>query len=107
MTLGGTVDGVTLLSPATVDEVFEEQASGVDVVLGIPLRWGVGYGLPGTVAGVPHEERTCFWGGWGGSMVVMDQPRRLTTAYVMNRMAPGIIGSDRSASYLEAVYAAL
>lgn len=107
VSLGGTVDGVRLLGPATFDEVFVEQASGVDVVLGIPLRWGVGFGLPGTVPSIPQEERICFWGGWGGSMVVMDQQRRLTISYVMNRMAPGIIGSDRSATYVDAVYAAL
>ena len=104
---GGTVDGVRLLSPETVELVFEQQADGVDLVLGIPLRWGIGFGLPG--AGVPYlpTERVCFWGGWGGSMIIMDLRRRLTIGYVMNRMGPGIIGSDRGRSYVEAIYAAL
>jgi CubicO group peptidase (beta-lactamase class C family) len=53
------------------------------------------------------EGRTFFWGGWGGSMIVMDLDRRLTIGYLMNRMAPGILGSDRSAAYTRAVYAAL
>lgn len=107
--LGGEVDGVKLLRPTTIDMIFDEQANGVDLVLGIPLRWGVGFGLPcpETVPSVPNEERICFWGGWGGSMIVMDLERRLTIAYMMNRMAPGIIGSDRSAAYLNAVYAAV
>jgi CubicO group peptidase (beta-lactamase class C family) len=53
------------------------------------------------------EGRTFFWGGWGGSMVVMDLDRRLTIGYLMNRMAPGVLGSDRSEAYIRAVYAAL
>ena len=41
-----------------------------------------------------------FWGGWGGSIIVMDLDRRLTISYLMNRMAPGIIGSPRSEAYV-------
>ena len=40
-------------------------------------------------------------------MVVMDLDRRLTISYAMNRMAPGLIGSERSEAYVRAVYAAL
>ena len=40
-------------------------------------------------------------------MVVMDLDRRLTISYMMNRMAPGILGSDRSEAYVRAVYDAL
>ena len=43
---GGEVDGVRLLCPETIDLIFEEQTDGVDLVLGIPLRFGIGYGLP-------------------------------------------------------------
>lgn len=105
VSLGGTAGGVRLLSPETIDLIFEEQADGVDLVLGIPLRWGIGYALPNqeTLPYLP-DGRVCFWGGWGGSMVVMDLDRRLTIAYTMNRMAPGIIGSDRSETYIKAVY---
>lgn len=105
---GGEMDGRRLLSPATVDLVFREQARGTDLSLGIPLRWGIGYALPhpGTLPYIP-EDRVCFWGGWGGSLVVMDVSRRLTIAYMMNRMAPGVLGSDRAETYVRAVYEAL
>jgi CubicO group peptidase (beta-lactamase class C family) len=105
---GGTVDGVRLLGPDTIDVIFEEQANGVDLGLGVPLRWGIGYGLPlrETVPWIP-DGRVCFWGGWGGSMIIMDLDRRLTISYMMNRMGPGVIGSDRSATYVRAVYDAL
>jgi hypothetical protein len=80
----------------------------VDLVLNIPLRWGIGHALPrhDTLAWIP-EGRICFWGGWGGSMIIMDLDRRMTISYVMNKMAPGILGSDRSRTYIEAVYEAL
>ncbi len=105
---GGEVDGVRLLSPETIDLIFREQASGVDLVLGVPLRFGIGYGLPmpETIPYLP-DEKICFWGGWGGSMIVMDLGRKLTIAYMMNKMAPGIIGSPRAEEYSRAIYAAL
>jgi hypothetical protein len=40
-------------------------------------------------------------------MIVMDLDRRVTTSYMMNRMAPGIVGSPRAQAYIDAVYAAL
>ena len=43
---GGQVDGVRLLRPGTIDLIFREQLNGIDLVLGVPLRWGIGYGLP-------------------------------------------------------------
>jgi CubicO group peptidase (beta-lactamase class C family) len=108
MSLDGETAGVQLLSPKTIDLVFREQANGVDLVLGVPFRFGIGYGLTPSAA-VPYlpNGRVCFWGGWGGSLIVMDLDRRLTVSYMMNRMAPGIVGSERSEAYIRAVYAAL
>ena len=107
---GGVANGVRLLSPAVIDLIFEEQAKGVDLVLGVPLRWGLGYALPEpeTVPSIPADAgRICFWGGWGGSMIVMHPDRGLTISYVMNRMSPGVIGSERSNAYIAAIYEAL
>ena len=105
---GGEVDGVRLLSPDTLGVIFEEQADGVDLVLGVPVRFGIGWALPKAEL-VPYipDGRICFWGGWGGSLIVTDLDRRLTFAYMMNKMAPGIIGSPRSEAYLRAAYRAL
>jgi CubicO group peptidase (beta-lactamase class C family) len=105
---GGEVDGVRLLSPGTIDLIFREQLNGIDLVLGVPLRWGIGYGLPllDILPWIP-DEKICFWGGWGDSMIVMDTGRRMTISYMMNKMAPGIIGSERSAEYGQRIYDAL
>ncbi len=105
---GGEVGGVRLLSPETIELIFQEQSNGPDLVLLVPIRFGIGWALPKPEL-VPYipEGRICFWGGWGGSMIVTDLDRRLTVAYMMNKMAPGIIGSPRSEAYLRAVYRAL
>ncbi|MFD2093813.1 serine hydrolase domain-containing protein [Blastococcus deserti] len=107
MSLGGAAGGVRLLSPKTIDLVFDQQSDGVDLVLGEPFRFGIGFCLGSPVVRYVPSGRTFFWGGWGGSLVVMDLDRRLTVSYVMNRMASGILGSVRSEAYVRAVYDAL
>jgi CubicO group peptidase (beta-lactamase class C family) len=105
---GGEVGGVRLLSPETIELIFREQLNGIDVVLGIPVRFGIGYGLPrpDVLPYIP-DEKICFWGGWGGSMIIMDVGRRMTISYMMNKMGSGIVGSDRSAEYGKAIYDAV
>jgi CubicO group peptidase (beta-lactamase class C family) len=97
-------DGVRLLSADTIALIFDEQSHGTDLVLGVPLRFGIGYALPEaeTVPYVP-QGRACYWGGWGGSVILMDLDRRATISYMMNKMAPGIIGSDRSEAYVRVI----
>jgi CubicO group peptidase (beta-lactamase class C family) len=104
---GGQAGGVRLLRPETIEKIFTEQINGIDLVLGVPLRFGIGYGLPRPVLLPRIPERICYWGGWGGSMIIMDTGRRMTISYMMNKMGPGIIGSDRSAAYGQAIYEAL
>ena len=105
---GGEVDGVRLLSPETIELIFDEQANGVDLVLGLPLRFGIGYGLP-QLDSLPYipDEKICFWGGYGGSMIVIDVDRRMTVSYMMNKMMAGLVGCPRSEALIRATYAAL
>jgi CubicO group peptidase (beta-lactamase class C family) len=104
---GGEVDGIRLLSQRTIDRIFEVQSHGVDLVLGVPIKMGVGYGLP--IAELPYipEGKVCFWGGWGGSLVIVDCDRRMTFSYVMNKMAPGVMGGENVAGLAACAYAAL
>ncbi len=106
---GGEVGGVRLLSPAACAAVLEPQSDGVDLVIGIPVRFGLGYGLPHPVSfpNLPAGGRACTWGGYGGSSIVVDQDHRMTVSYVMNRMEAGIIGDDRGQGLVRATYAAL
>ncbi len=101
---GGQVDGISLLSPDTIELIFDEQANGVDLVLGVASRFGIGYGLPNELMPVPPDSRICFWGGWGGSLVVNDLDHRATVTYMMNRMEAGLVGDMRG---FELIIAAL
>lgn len=105
---GGESYGVRLLSPQTIDLIFQEQSNGPDLAIGIPVRFGIGYALPDpqTSPYLPNG-RVAYWGGWGGSFVLADVDRRLTVAYMMNKMAAGIIGGPRSDALVKAAYAAL
>jgi CubicO group peptidase (beta-lactamase class C family) len=103
---GGEVRGVRLLSESTCAKVFEEQSYGPDCRLERVLRFGIGYGLSSVELPMGPNPRTCFWGGFGGALVVVDVEARLTVSYVMNRMTPDTFGG-RGATVLKAVYSAL
>ncbi len=103
---GGEIDGSHLLSPSTCDLIFQEQSNGVDLVLGVPLRFGIGYALKNESIPYLPDGRVCTWGGWGGSVIVVDRDRRLTVSYVMNRMEGGL-GGKRGPDLVRAAYAAL
>ena len=101
----GEARGVRLLSEKGCDTIFEEQADGKDLVLGLPMRFGMGYGLSSET--MPLGPRTCFWGGYGGSLIIMDQEAGITVAYMMNRMESGLVGDSRGAGIVLAALSGL
>ena len=107
MACGGEANGVRLLGKETIDAVFDEQCNGIDLVLGVQLRHGIGFGLAVDGMPVPLNERTCFWGGWGGSLAIVDLDNRMSFSYVMNKMGEGTVGDNRGGSLLAAAYASL
>jgi len=102
---GGEARGTRLLSENGLAAIFEEQSNGLDLVLNVPLRFGMGFGLASET--MPMGPRSCAWGGYGGSLVFNDLDARVTVAYVMNRMEAGILGDLRGASLVTAVALAL
>ncbi|HWJ62496.1 MAG TPA: serine hydrolase domain-containing protein [Acidimicrobiales bacterium] len=94
---GGTLDGVRILSPEGVDRIFVEQCHQTDAVLGVPMRLGTGFGLMSDLIPLSPNPRSCFWGGWGGSICVVDVDAGVSIAYVMNKMAGGLVGDMRGA----------
>ncbi len=104
---GGTVDGVTLMSPAGVERILVEQSHNEDLVLGMKMRMGTGFGLMNDLIPLSPNPRAFFWGGWGGSIAVTDLDAGLSVAYVMNKMADGLAGDLRGAMLVFAAYAGL
>lgn len=102
---GGVVNGNQIISRKTIDLIWREQTNGTDLVLGVPLRVGIGYAIGGGASAqslpwIPSGD-VCFWGGYGGSFEVMDRERHVTVTYVMNKMGAGILGNDRTSQYVE------
>lgn len=104
---GGEVGGVRLLRPETVERIFEVQADGVDLVLGVPLTWGTGWALPGPSSPAVPTGRTCWWTGYGGAIVVDDLDRRTTVVYAPNRLVDHLVSSPRTDAYLTTAFACL
>jgi CubicO group peptidase (beta-lactamase class C family) len=105
MANNGHVNGHRFFSEKTGDKVFQRQVGGVDQVLAVDMSFGLGYGLASSY--VPVGPRTCFWGGYGGSLIMMDQELGLTISYMMNKMQVGLTGDTRGSeiSLLAAVAA--
>jgi CubicO group peptidase (beta-lactamase class C family) len=104
---GGEVNGVRLLSEAGCEAALEEVSYTTDLVLGLPLRYGMGYGLNSADTPLSPNPRACFWGGWGGSLVLVDLDTHMVVAYVMNKMGEGTLGDFRGAGIAFAAYAGL
>lgn len=107
MANGGEAFGKRIMSEAGTRRVFEQQSSGIDLVLGIPVNFGMGYGINNPATPLGPNKHIAYWGGYGGSIVLIDQDAQLCISYVMNRMEPGTTGDVRGLSLVMAAYQAL
>ena len=103
---GGVAKGRRILSETGARRALEPQIAGTDLVLGLPVKYGMGYGLAGDMLPLPNPN-TCFWGGWGGSLVVIDMDARACFSYVMNKMGDGTTGDMRAFQLIMPIYQAL
>ncbi|MCX6396676.1 MAG: serine hydrolase [Propionibacteriales bacterium] len=108
---GGEVNGVRLLSPETIARIFEVQSEGADLLLGVPVKYGMGYALQMSSAPAIGESnpdgRVCWWTGYGGAIVVNDLDTRTTFAYAENKLADHMVSSPRTDAYVRAAFAAV
>jgi CubicO group peptidase (beta-lactamase class C family) len=103
---GGVAGGKRFLSEAGCRKALEPQIEGTDLILGAPVRYGMGFGLPSAMIPLPNPN-TLFWGGYGGSLVIIDMDARATLAYAMNRMARTTTGDTRAYGLAMAVWQAM
>jgi len=79
----GPVDGVRLLSPATVAAITTDTFTGEDQVFGMPATWGLGFSV-GRLGS--DTDNTAFgMGGAGGTYGYADPATGLAVAYCKNR----------------------
>ena len=105
---GGEVDNIRLLKMGTIKKAMEEQSYTPDLVLMLPIRFGVGFGLPSKELPFPSPNANAvWWGGAGGSLVMMDLDNKISLSYVMNKMSMVIIGDPRGPKLMTALYEGL
>jgi CubicO group peptidase (beta-lactamase class C family) len=103
---GGVAKGRRFMSEAGCRKALELQIEGPDLVLGMPARFGMGFGLGGGVVPLPNPGDGMYWGGYGGSIIMIDMKARTTLSYVMNKMAGTTTGDMRAFSLAMASWAA-
>ena len=103
---GGAVDGVRLLRTETIEHAIAEASAGLDLVLGRPSRFGLGFQLTQPERPLGSNPRTFGHFGAGGSLGFADPDARLAFAYTMNQPGPRW-QNPRVRALIDAVYAAL
>jgi CubicO group peptidase (beta-lactamase class C family) len=101
------VNGVRLLSEAGRLRVLEQQSDGIDLVMDIPVRWGMGFALEAPVFENVFGHRVAYWGGNGGSLGFVDFDERMAVSFVMNRWIEGPYEQVRNQRILKAAYESL
>lgn len=109
LSLGGTLDGVHILSPEGIERARTEQVYGEDVVLPMDkTRFGLGFGMPTAEEPVGPNSRVFGHAGAGGSYGHADPENRMGFGYVMNNMHSGLwLVDPRPRALLAAAYASL
>jgi CubicO group peptidase (beta-lactamase class C family) len=102
---GGVAKGKRLLSEAGCRKALTPLIEGTDLILGIPAKYGLGFGLDPMI---PLPGPNCiFWGGYGGSLIIIDMDAHATYAYAMNKMGLTTIGDARGLGLSQATWEAL
>jgi CubicO group peptidase (beta-lactamase class C family) len=104
----GGANGLSMMSTQGRLRVLEQQSDGVDLVIGVPCRWGMGFSLDlGYMDGVPAGARGAWWAGNGGSMSFIDLDARMSLGFVPNRWIAGPHETDRARALIRAAYQSL
>jgi CubicO group peptidase (beta-lactamase class C family) len=99
----GPVDGVRVLDDATVARATRVQIEGTDCVIGVPMRYGLGFSLGDALSSAAPPEAFGHSGA-GGSLGFADPVRGVGFGYVMSRMQVGMVEDKRPRNLVRAVY---
>lgn len=104
---GGTADnGYQLLSPDMLAKCWEEQSSGMDLVLKRPTRFSYGFMMTqeGPLASYGPGSRSFGHVGMGGSLSFADPDSKTSFGYVMNKMGTYVLVDPRARSLIDTFY---
>jgi len=100
---GGMAGSTRVLSEGGCRRAFVQQIEGVDLVLGIPAHYSLGFGMAPMMP-LPSDA-SIFWGGFGGSLVMVDPKARATYAFAMNVLSAQALGDPRGLGLAQAAWA--
>jgi CubicO group peptidase (beta-lactamase class C family) len=103
---GGSLDGIRILSPASLAQMTAIVTDQDDLLFGANPQWGMGV-LHNLIGIYGPNPRTFGHSGWGGSYGCADPDAHVAIGYVMNHMGPDLMGDPRGKALADAVSAAL
>ena len=103
---GGYWNDAPHLDKSVIAAALKERSRGDDLVLPFDLSWSAGV-MRNTNGHFGPNPKAYGHAGFGGSCVVIDPARKLTAAYVMNKMSPYLVGDPRALNLINALYAAI
>jgi CubicO group peptidase (beta-lactamase class C family) len=107
---GGVAKGKRLLSEAGARKAIEPVISGTDLIFGMPITFAHGFGHGAGLAGDLLESKrpdNMFWGGYGGSLALIDMKARVSFGYAMNKMGMSTVGDERTSALAKGMWAGL
>jgi CubicO group peptidase (beta-lactamase class C family) len=101
---GGELDGVRLLSEATLADATRTHASGIDEVYRVPTAWALGFFNPSEGNEFSENPRAFGHAGIGGSIGFADPDRALGFGYAMNQLGTHNLIDPRPRAIVEALH---
>jgi CubicO group peptidase (beta-lactamase class C family) len=108
LAIGGSRDGVHVLSSETIEMARQTESDGKDLVLGqIHTRFGLGFMLGTEDVSMGPNKNSMGHGGAGGSLGFADVDNKISLGFTMNQMHPGITAWKTATDVAESVYKTL
>lgn len=102
------LNGTEIISQAGLDAVTQIQIENKDLVIGLPVSWGVGYVINTSKLVFGPNPEAFGHSGWGGSFGFADPITGIAAAYTMNRMIePQGAPDPRVVSLIKAISASM
>jgi len=108
LAVGGSRDGVHVLSQETIEMARQTESDGKDLVLGqLHTRFGLGFMLGTEDVSMGPNKDAMGHGGAGGSLGFADPDNKISLGFTMNQMHPGITAWKTATDVAESVYKTL
>ncbi len=104
---GGELDGYRVLTPESIVRCYTEQSNGIDLVMKVQGRVGLGFMLNSETIPLGPNPRPFGHPGAGGSIGFADPDAKVGFGYVMNQMGSSATIDPRATRLIDAVYASL